>query len=83
MGEAFGISGDALLAGEILKGPMLQVAVAGVHGDHAVFDARKEFKGILAGQESVGRIVVDPEVGMFAHRLQKIAEDVYRLGKSS
>jgi hypothetical protein len=60
---------------------VFEIAVAGMHGDHAVLDAREKVKGILAGQESVGRIVVDPEVGMFAHRLQEIAEDVCRLGK--
>ena len=60
--------------------PFGQVAVAGVHRDDAVLDARQQFERIFAGQKRVARIVVDAEVGR-VDAIDQVAEHVHLLGE--
>ena len=74
MGKAGGVAHHALFPGEVLQGAVLQIAVAGVHGDHAVFDAVKNLQGILSRQDGVGGVVIDSKIGVFPNRIHEVAE---------
>ena len=44
-----------------------------------VVNAVEDLEWIFAGQDGVGRIIIDAEIRVFADGLDEVAEDVHRL----
>src|SRR3984893_5885945 len=57
--EPTGITDSILLSPEILQGTVVEVAVAGMHGDDPMLHTIKHFQRILTGENRIGRIMVN------------------------
>jgi hypothetical protein len=80
--EVGGVAEGAVGLAEIFEsGAGDEVAIRGVHGDDAGGDAFEEGDGIVAGDEGVGGIVLDAEVGGFRDEVEEFEEDVLLLGE--
>ena len=56
-----GIADAVFFLAQVFDRALGQVAVAGVHRDHAMFHARQELERVFARQKRVARVVVDAE----------------------
>ena len=52
MAESVGIAFDVFFTAQIFDGTLSQIAIAGVHGDHAMLDVLEQLERIVAGQSA-------------------------------